>query len=169
MNRNNITLLISFILLVFFQTLVFNNLYLFGFINPMVYVLFLVIYRFDYDQTFFILSSFILGFLIDFLSQSGGAHTLSTLTIGFLRPSIIKYTFSVTSEMPVSFQDDNRIFNKYLFLSTIVGLHHFLYFTLVYFNLEATSLIIKNTSLTFIFSLILISLISIFYSKSNDT
>ena len=129
MNRNNITLLISFILLVFFQTLVFNNLYLFGFINPMVYVLFLVIYRFDYDQTFFILSSFILGFLIDFLSQSGGAHTLSTLTIGFLRPSIIKYTFSVSSEMPVSFQDDNRIFDKYLFLSTIVGLHHFLYFT----------------------------------------
>ena len=112
MNRNNITLLISFILLVFFQTLVFNNLYLFGFINPMVYVLFLVIYRFDYDQTFFILLSFILGFLIDFLSQSGGAHTLSTLTIGFLRPSIIKYTFSVSSEMPVSFQDDNRIFDK---------------------------------------------------------
>ena len=169
MNRNNITLLISFILLVFFQILVFNNLYLFGFINPMVYVLFLVIYRFDYDQTFFILSSFILGFLIDFLSQSGGAHTLSTLTIGFLRPSIIKYTFSVSSEMPVSFQDDNRIFDKYLFLSTIVGLHHFLYFTLVYFNLEATSLIIKNTLLTFIFSLILISLISIFYSKSNDS
>ena len=66
MNRNNIVLIISFILLVFFQTLVFNNLYLFGFINPMVYVLFLVIYRFDYDQTFFILSSFILGFLIDF-------------------------------------------------------------------------------------------------------
>tara|TARA_B100000575_G_C23134458_1_gene658710 strand:- start:2272 stop:2781 length:510 start_codon:yes stop_codon:yes gene_type:complete len=169
MNRNNITLLISFILLVFFQTLVFNNLYLFGFVNPMIYILFLVIYRFDYDQTFFIFSSFILGFLIDFLSLSGGAHTISTLTIGFLRPSIIKYTFSVSSEMPVSFQDDNRIFDKYLFLSTIVGLHHFLYFILVYFNLEAISLIIKNTLLTFIFSLILVSLISIFYSKSNDS
>ena len=169
MSRNNIILLISFILLVFFQTLVFNNLYLFGFINPMVYILFLVIYRFDYDQTLLIVSSFILGFSIDFFSQSGGAHTISTLTIGFLRPSIIKYTFSVSSEMPVSFQDDNRIFDKYLFLSTIVGLHHFLYFTLVYFNLEATSLIIKNTLLTFIFSLILISLISIFYSKSNDS
>ena len=60
----------------------------------MVYILFLVIYRFDYDQTFFILSSFILGFSIDFLSQSGGAHTISTLTIGFLRPTIIKYIFS---------------------------------------------------------------------------
>ena len=169
MNRNNITLLISFILLVFFQTLVFNNLYLFGFVNPMIYILFLVIYRFDYDQSFFIFSSFILGFLIDFLSLSGGAHTISTLTIGFLRPSIIKYTFSVSSEMPVSFQDDNRIFDKYLFLSTIIGLHHFLYFILVYFNLEAISLIIKNTLLTFIFSLILVSLISIFYSKSNDS
>ncbi len=169
MNRNNIILLISFILLVFFQTLVFNNLYLFGFINPMVYVLFLVIYRFDYDQTFFIMSSFILGFSIDFFSQSGGAHTISTLTIGFLRPIIIKYTFTVSSDMPVSFQNDNRILDKYLFLSFIVGLHHFLYFTLVYFNLDAISLIIKNTLLTFIFSLILIFLISIFYTKSNDS
>ena len=71
--------------------------------------------------------------------------------------------------MPVSFQNDNRVFDKYLFLSTIVGLHHFLYFTIVYFNLDAISLIIKNTLLTFIFSLILIFLISIFYSKSNDS
>jgi len=169
MSRNNIILLISFILLVFFQTLVFNNLYLFGFINPMVYILFLVIYRFDYDQTFLIVSSFILGFSIDFFSQSGGAHTISTLTIGFLRPIIIKYTFTVGSDMPVSFQNDNRILDKYLFLSSIVGLHHFLYFTLVYFNLDAIPLIIKNTLLTFIFSLILIFLISIFYSKSNDS
>ena len=169
MNRNNITLLISFILLVFFQTLVFNNLYLFGFINPMVYVLFLVIYRFDYDQTFLIISSFILGFSIDFFSQSGGAHTISTLTIGFLRPTIIKYIFSVSSEIPVSFQNDNRVLDKFLFLSFIVGLHHILYFSIVYFNLDAISLIIKNTLLTFIFSLILISLISIFYSKSNDS
>ena len=169
MSKNNFILLISFILLVFFQTLVFNNLYLFGFINPMVYILFLVIYRFDYDQTFLIISSFILGFSIDFFSQSGGAHTISSLTIGFLRPTIIKYIFSVSSEIPVSFQNDNRVLDKYLFLSFIVGLHHFLYFTLVYFNLEATSLIIKNTLLTFIFSLILISLISIFYSKSNDS
>ena len=169
MSKNNIILLISFILLVFFQTLVFNNLYLFGFINPMVYILFLVIYRFDYDQTFFIISSFILGFSIDFFSQSGGAHTISTLTIGFLRPTIIKYIFSVSSEIPVSFQNDNRVLDKYLFLSFIVGLHHFLYFTIVYFNLDAISLIIKNTLLTFIFSLILIFLISIFYSKSNDS
>ena len=97
----------------------------------MVYVLFLVIYRFDYDQTFLIISSFILGFSIDFFSQSGGAHTISTLTIGFLRPTIIKYIFSVSSEIPVSFQNDNRVLDKYLFLSFIVGLHHILYFSIV--------------------------------------
>ena len=169
MNRNNIVLLISFIFLVFFQTLVFNNLYLFGSINPMIYVLFLIIYRFDDDQTLFILSSFALGFFVDFFSQSGGAHTVATLTVGFLRPMIIKYTFGVTSEIPGSFQNDTRILDKYLFLSLIVGLHHLLYFITVYFNWEATSLIIKNTILTFVFSLILISLISVFYSKSNES
>jgi hypothetical protein len=51
--------------------------FIFGFINPMIYLLFLVVYRFDDDQTLFILLSFVLGFCIDFLSQSGGAHTIA--------------------------------------------------------------------------------------------
>ena len=68
----------------FFQTLVFNNLYLFGFINPMVYILFLVIYRFDYDQTFLIISSFILGFSIDFFHNQEGLTQYLLLQLDFL-------------------------------------------------------------------------------------
>jgi hypothetical protein len=92
--------------------------FIFGFINPMIYLLFLVVYRFDDDQTLFILLSFVLGFCIDFLSQSGGAHTIASLTIGFVRPLLIKYSFGVTSEAPSTFQNDLRRRNKYLFFSS---------------------------------------------------
>ena len=169
MNRNAVTLMILFVILVFVQVLFLNNMLLFGFINPMIYLLFLVIYRFENDQTLFILLSFILGFCIDFLSQSGGAHTIASLTIGFLRPLLIKYSFGVTSEIPSNFQDDSRTRNKYIFLALLIVIHHLVYFIVVYYNWSATYLILKNTILTSIFSLILISLLSRFFKKLNDT
>ena len=84
MSKNNIILLISFILLVFFQTLVFNNLYLFGFINPMVYILFLVIYRFDYDQTFLLYQVLFLGFQLTFFHNQEGLTQYLLLQLDFL-------------------------------------------------------------------------------------
>ena len=51
----------SFIILVLFQVFIFNQINLFGYINPLVYLLFMVNYRFDGNQTFFIF----LGLLID--------------------------------------------------------------------------------------------------------
>ena len=169
MNRDVLTLLFSFIILVLVQVVVFNNMYIFGFINPMIYMLFLVIYRFDSDQTIFILLSFVLGFFIDFLSQSGGAHTIASLTIGYLRPLLIKYSFGVTSDIPSTFQNDSRITNKFLFLGLLIGTHHILYFIIVYFNWSAAYLILKNAILTSVFSLILIALMSRFYKKLNDS
>ncbi len=169
MNRNVLTLIISFIVLVLVQVMFFNNMFILGFVNPMIYLLFLVIYRFDNNQTIFIFLSFMLGFCVDFLSQSGGAHTIASLNIGFLRPLIIKYSFGVTSEIPSTFQNDLRIKNKYLFLTLLILIHHLLYFVIVYFNLSATYLILKNTLFTSVFSLILIALISRFYKELNDT
>tara|TARA_S200000501_G_scaffold42443_1_gene34387 strand:- start:905 stop:1414 length:510 start_codon:yes stop_codon:yes gene_type:complete len=169
MNRDLITLLLSFVTLVLIQVILFNNINIFGFINPMIYLLFLVIFRFDSDQTLFILICFILGFCIDFLSQSGGAHTIASLTTGFLRPLLIKYSFGVTSEIPSTFQNDSRITNKFLFLGLLIGIHHLLYFIIVYFNWSAYYLILKNVILTSLFSLILIALVSNFYKKLNDS
>ena len=70
MNRDTLALCSIFLLLVLLQVMLFNNLYLFGFINPMVYLFFIVVYRFENDQTLFILLSFLLGFAIDFTNQS---------------------------------------------------------------------------------------------------
>ena len=169
MNRKSLILLISFISLLFFQIFVFNNMNIFGFINPMIYLVFLVIYDFDSDQTLFILVCFLLGFSTDFFSQSGGAHTIATLTVSFLRPILIRNSYGVTSEVPVSFQADTRKINKYTFLSLMLILHHLIYFSLVFFSLSAIYLIIKNTFFTFIFSLILNVMVLNFYRKSDDS
>ena len=155
--------IISFITLVLGQVLIFNHLHIFGSINPIIYLLFFVFYRFESNQTFLILLSFLLGFSVDILSQSGGAHTIASLTIGFLRPLVIKYAFGVTVETPQSYFSDSRTFNKLVFLILLIAIHHLIYFSLVYFSFDSILLIIKNMFLTLLFSLILIGITLSFY------
>ena len=54
---------------------------IFGFINPMIYLVFLVIYDFDSDQTLFILICFLLGFLTD-LNPEGFEASLEQVLSG---------------------------------------------------------------------------------------
>ncbi len=155
--------IISFITLVLSQVLLFNHLHIFGSINPIIYLLFFVFYRYESNQTLLILLSFLLGFSVDILSQSGGAHTIASLTVGFLRPLIIKYAFGVNIETPLSYFSDSRTLNKLVFLILITAIHHLIYFSFVYFSLSSIMLIIKNSLLTLLFSLVLIGITLSFY------
>lgn len=163
MNSFSLISAISFITLVLGQVLIFNHLHIFGSINPIIYILFFVFYRFESNQTLLILLSFLLGFSVDILSQSGGAHTIASLNIGFLRPLIINYAFGVTVETPQSYFSDSRTLNKLVFLTLLIAIHHLIYFSLVYFSFHSILLIIKNMFLTLLFSLILIGITLSFY------
>ena len=166
---NSITLktFASFVILVLFQVFIFNQMNLFGYINPMLYVLFLFNYRFDRNQTLFIFIGFLLGFFIDLMSQTGGAHTIASLSVSFLRPIIIRNAFGITAELPKSFQSDPRIINKAVFLLFFILLHHLIYFVVVYFSWDAFSLILKSTSLTAFFSLLLVVIISSLFKPTK--
>lgn len=157
----------SFVILVLSQVFIFNQMNLLGYINPMLYVLFLVHYRFDQNQTLFIFIGFLLGFFIDFMSQTGGAHIIASLSASFLRPFIIRNAFGITAELPKSFQSDSRVLNKIVFLLFFIPLHHLIYFIVVYFSWDAFSLILKSTALTAFFSLLLIVIISSLFKSTK--
>jgi len=80
---------------------------------------------------------------------------------------IIRYAFGVTMETPLSYFSDTRTPNKLIYLFLLVLLHHSLYFSLVYFSWDALSLILKNTLLTSIFSLILMGIALSFYPNKK--
>ena len=163
MNSQILKMMGSFVLLILAQVLLFNQINIFGSVNPMLYLLFLVMYPFDLNQTFYIFIGFVLGFFIDFLSQTGGAHTIASLSVSYLRPIIMKYSYGLTSERPKSILTDPRKTNNFLFLLIFISVHHLIYFAIAYFSADAFLLIIKNSLLTMIFSLILILLISSLY------
>lgn len=90
MNRVVFQNIIRFILLVLLQVLLLNKLNLYGFLNPFVYILFILLLPFETPGWLLLLISFITGLTIDLFSGTPGLHTAATVLAGFARPSVIK-------------------------------------------------------------------------------
>ena len=101
MNSDNIISIFQFIFLLFLQAFLLNNINLFGFINPNLYLLFIVVFPLNSNSTLLIVLGFLLGLLLDLLTQGSGGHTIASLTIAFLRPYIVKFSFGVNYEIPL--------------------------------------------------------------------
>jgi len=163
MLNENLKIFFHLTILILAQIIVLDNINLFGFLNPIIYILFIITYKFDQNQTLFIFLCFLLGFLIDLLTQSSGANTISCLILGYIRPFVISYCFKINSDMPKAYINDPNISHRIYYILSIVLTHHLIYFSIVYFDINYLILIIKYTFLTTIFSIILIWTLISFY------
>ena len=160
MLQKNIYTGISFVVLIALQFLVFSNINLFGTINPFVYLLFLIQYQLNSNQAIFIILCFLLGLFIDLILGTAGAHTIATLTVAYLRPWIVDFSFGnklPTSPMPFSKEHNWPI--SLVSIGIIIGLHTILYYSVEYFQWHAFLIILKNAFLTAIITFIFIWLI----------
>ena len=78
--------IVSFVVLVLVQVLVLNNIHFMGYINPYVYVLFILLLPVRFSRLFTLILAFALGLIIDAFSNTYGIHAFSTVLIAFLRP-----------------------------------------------------------------------------------
>jgi rod shape-determining protein MreD len=79
-----------FILLILFQVLLFNNIQFSGYVNPYVYILFILLLPVELPAWLLLILSFLTGLIIDFFSGSLGMHTASTVLAGFVRPYVLQ-------------------------------------------------------------------------------
>lgn len=163
MLNENLKFVFQFTLLIITQIILLDNINLFGFLNPIIYILFIITYKFDQNQTLFIFLCFLLGFITDLLTQSSGANTISCLILGYIRPLIINSCFKINSNMPKAYINDPNISHRFYYILSIVLIHHLIYFSIVYFDINSLILIIKYTVLSTIFSFILLWTLISFY------
>jgi len=150
-----------FILLIAAQVLLFNNIQFSGFVNPYVYILFILLLPFETSSWLVLLLSFFTGLVMDFASGVPGLHTSATVLAGFLRP----YVLNVISPHEGYEQGDLpgiktygfRWFITYIFI--LVLIHHFALFYIEVFRFEyffRTLLrVILSTGFTILFIIIL--------------
>ncbi len=168
MNRDNILHIFQFFLLLFLQSFLLNNINLFGFINPNLYLLFIIIYRLDGNPTLLIIIGFVMGLLLDLLTQGSGGHTIATLTIAFLRLSIIKFSFGVNYDVPMGMIKGSLLRQRLLYFMLMVVIHHLILYSIIYFSFDNTITILKNTLFTSFFTFIMVYISLGLFREKND-
>ena len=79
-----------FIFLVLFQVLVLDNIQLGGYLNPFMYVLFILLMPFETPGWVLLFSAFLLGGSIDLFEHTPGMHASAAVFMAFLRPAVLK-------------------------------------------------------------------------------
>jgi rod shape-determining protein MreD len=168
MNSSFFINIIRFILLVLVQVLVFNRLNFFGFINPMVYILFLYWYPIKENRAAFIGLSFLLGLSIDFFSDTMALHSAATITIAYLRPVIMRFVFGINYEFQSFKLSNTTRAQQFTFLALLILVHHLVYFSLEIFSFANVLLIIKKVLAIGSASLILCLLFGSLFSVNKE-
>ena len=83
--------ILIFILLFLIQVLILNNIEFSGYVNPYVYLLFILILPVEIPAWFLLVLSFFTGFFIDLFSGSPGMHASATVLAGFVRPFVLRF------------------------------------------------------------------------------
>lgn len=155
-----------FIVLVPIQILVLDNIQFMGYINPMIYPLFVLTLPIRFPRWISLLLGFAVGLTIDVFSNSLGIHTFATVFLAFIRNPIIS--------LYVAFDDNAnpsptfRVFgagNYVKYIVTTVFLHHLVLFAAESFSLVSFGFVLPKIILSSVVSITLILLIQSFNSK----
>lgn len=124
-----------FILLVLLQVLLFNNIQFSGFINPYVYIMFILLLPVEIPSWLLLILSFITGAVIDFFTGSPGMHSFATVLAGFARPAVLQIISAREA-----YETGSPSLNTYglrsflIYASIIVLIHHTTLFFLEVFR-----------------------------------
>lgn len=128
----------AFVLLITLQLIIFNNIEFSGYVNPFVYVMFILILPVSIPSWILLLLSFLTGSVIDLFSGTLGVHAFASVLAGFVRPWVL--SLNVTAEAaegdmsPSSHRSGLRWFMIYVI--TIVLVHHLALFFVEIFSLK---------------------------------
>lgn len=142
-----------FIGLVFLQILIFNNINLLGYLNPYPYLAFVFLFPYKKERSALLILSFLLGLSLDFFTDSGGVHAFSTLFIAYFRLYFVQLILRKSEFEYFSFQLKTVSIDKVLlYFFVLIFIHHFLMFSLEFFDIQSFYEILKRTIFSAIFT-----------------
>ena len=166
---NNIlsTSVIRFIILVLVQVLICNNINFLGYINPYIYIIFILLFPLKNNRLLLLISSFLIGLTIDIFSDSGGVHAAACVTAAYARPVILKYAFGMLYEHQNIRFGNAELGSLIGYVSIFTIIHHIVLFSLEVFNIFNILVILQKALFSSIFTIILSVLIIIIFSRNS--
>lgn len=161
---------VGFVLLVFFQGLILNNIELGGYINPYLYVLFIIFLPFETPKWLVLILGFVLGITIDSFTSTLGMHTSATVFLAFSRAYLLKlieprdgYGFNASPNLQVM-----DLTWYLLYVSVLVLMHHTFLFYVESFKLSQFFATMGRVIASSIFTIVLILIVQLFNYKPDN-
>jgi rod shape-determining protein MreD len=156
-----IRLSLIFIVLILLQVLLFNNIQFSGYVNPYVYIMFILLLPVAIPSWLLLMLSFFTGLIIDLFCGTPGMHSSATVLAGFVRPFVLRLISPRDGYEPGS--DPSMIIYGFrwflIYALTIVLIHHTALFFLEVFRFTDFFRTIFRILLSSLFSLAFILLL----------
>jgi rod shape-determining protein MreD len=163
--------IIRYLLLVGVQVLIINNIELGRFINPFLYILFIIILPFETPKWLVLLSAFLIGITMDMFTDTGGMHAAACVFMGYIRPGILKL-FSPRDGYEFGTQPTVQYLGIPWFLSyagILVFAHHLILFFIEVFRFSEFFSTFFRVIISSLFTLLLVIITQyLFYRKKNQ-
>lgn len=127
-----------FIVLVLLQVLLFNNIEFSGYVNPYIYVLFILILPMEIPSWILLIISFFTGLIVDIFTGSIGIHSSASLFAGFCRPYVLRIIsprdgYEQGSELSLG---NYGLYWFFVYTGVIVLIHHTVLFYFEVFSFK---------------------------------
>lgn len=170
MKNSLLKYVLIFILLVSAQVFVFDNVELNGYINPYIYLLFILMLPFDIQRWLLLIVAFFTGLAVDMFEHTPGVHTAATVFMAFARPGIIRLVGRKEDLEPGQYPNarDFGALWFFTYAAILVFLHHLALFLVETFRLGEFFFILLKVVINTAISTVLIMMIQfLFYSKTK--
>ena len=156
-----------FIMLLAIQVVIFNNMNFLGYISPFPYILYIILYPVNSNRAGLIVSSFLLGLVMDMFCNSGGVHAAASITLAYLRPSFFRFAFGVSYEYQTIKINDKLSPERFSFILISVITHHTILFLLEIFRFSLILDLLIRTLLSTILTIIICILLIYLFKPSK--
>lgn len=158
-----------FLILVLFQVMILNHLNLSGYMNPYLYIYFILLLPYSTPRWLLLLLAFALGLIIDLFTYTPGLNASATLLVAFVRPFVIRL-ISGAPETELGWEPSLRENGLSWFLSysvILILIHHTALFYLEMFRFTEFFDTLWRILLSSAFTLVLVFLSELIFFHAH--
>ena len=158
--------ILRFIFLILLQVFILDNIQFMGYINPMIYVLFILSLPVRFPKWALLILAFIMGLIIDVFYNTAGMHSFALVFAAFLRTPVINIFTSLdegANPTPSFHTFGVSAYVKYVVI--LVLIHHFILFFIESFSFLHLTLLIPKIIISSTVTILLILGLQSFKSK----
>ena len=125
-----------FVILIAIQVAVLNNIQFSGFVNPFLYISFIMILPVRIPKALLLIIAFVTGLLIDVFTDTMGMHAAACILMAYVRPSLLKLMAPREGYEAESYPSVRELgFTWFLiYASALTFIHHLLLFNIEVFR-----------------------------------